>query len=258
MRLNIAVELDYDLAGPCDILLAVQVAPMADQRLIDDMLSASASEPLIALPGEESIGQRCWARSEGRFVATYRATVAIERPLVALESLDAVPPRALPGLVMPYLFASRYCQSDRLAAFVARTFDGVEGGAKVAAMADWICTHVDYRSGTSDGNTTATDTFVSRQGVCRDFAHLMASFSRAAGIPARLVSVYALGLEPPDFHAVVEVWLDEAWHFVDATGLALPDGFARIGVGRDATDIAFMTIFGEAMLNAQSVEVTGG
>ncbi|HVQ39269.1 MAG TPA: transglutaminase family protein [Pyrinomonadaceae bacterium] len=115
---------------------------------------------------------------------------------------------------------------------------------------------MDYVPGSSDSQTTAADAFVSRQGVCRDYAHLLASFARAAGIPARLVSAYAWKLEPPDFHALVEVWLDGAWHFADATGLAPPDGLVRICVGRDATDIAFMTIFGEARMNAQSVTVT--
>ena len=84
----------------------------------------------------------------------------------------------------------------------------------------------------------------------------MTCTSVAAGVPARLTSAYAWGLKPPDFHAVVEVWLDGAWHFLDATGLAPPDGLVRICVGRDATDIAFMTIFGAAMLNGQSVSVT--
>ena len=84
----------------------------------------------------------------------------------------------------------------------------------------------------------------------------MASFARAAGIPARLVSAYAWRLDPPDFHAVVEVWLDGAWHLVDATRLAPLEGLVRIAVGRDATDIAFMTIFGEAIMQRQSVTVT--
>jgi transglutaminase-like putative cysteine protease len=84
----------------------------------------------------------------------------------------------------------------------------------------------------------------------------MASFARAAGIPARLVSAYAWGLKLPDFHAVVEVWLDGAWHLLDATGLAPLGGLARICLGRDATDIAFMTIFGRGEMHAQSVQVT--
>ncbi|HST36730.1 MAG TPA: transglutaminase-like domain-containing protein, partial [Allosphingosinicella sp.] len=108
----------------------------------------------------------------------------------------------------------------------------------------------------SNTETTAAHAFVSRQGVCRDYAHLLASFARAASIPARLVSAYAWQLTPPDFHAVVEVWLDGAWQLADPTGLAPIEGLARIAVGRDATDIAFMTIFGEAQMRSQSVQVT--
>ena len=89
-------------------------------------------------------------------------------------------------------------------------------------MRDWIRAEMDYVPGSSDATTTAADAFVARQGVCRDFAHLMASFARAAGVPARLTSAYAWRLDPPDFHAVVEVWLDGAWHLLDATGLAPP------------------------------------
>ena len=113
-----------------------------------------------------------------------------------------------------------------------------------------------YVPGSSDGTTTAADTFVAQQGVCRDYAHLTAALIRSRDIPARLVSVYALDLDPPDFHAVVEVWLDGAWHIVDSTGLAPVETMVRIAVGRDATDIAFMTAFGNAMMNAQSILVS--
>ena len=43
---------------------------------------------------------------------------------------------------------------------------------------------------------------------------------------------------------------------VDATGLAPVETMVRIAVGRDATDIAFMTAFGNAQMNAQSITVT--
>ncbi|WP_342454627.1 transglutaminase-like domain-containing protein [Sphingomonas sp. H160509] len=55
--------------------------------------------------------------------------------------------------------------------------------------------------------TTALDTFASRSGVCRDYSHLLVSLARAGGIPARCVSAYAPGVDPPDFHAVAELWL---------------------------------------------------
>ena len=126
----------------------------------------------------------------------------------------------------------------------------------VQALVQWVNENLVYVSGSSDATTTAADTFVAQQGVCRDFAHLTAALIRSRDIPARLVSVYALGLEPPDFHAVVEVWLDGAWHLVDSTGLAPVETMVRIAVGRDATDIAFMTIFGGGQMNAQSISVT--
>jgi len=74
-------------------------------------------------------------------------------------------------------------------------------------------------------------------------------------MPARMVSAYAWTLDPPDFHAVVEVYLDGGWYLVDPTGLAPVEGLVRIGVGRDATDISFMTIFGSATMKRQQVLV---
>jgi len=38
-----------------------------------------SNHPIRAVAGEEEIGQRCWARGEGRLVARYEAVVAIDR-----------------------------------------------------------------------------------------------------------------------------------------------------------------------------------
>ena len=40
------------------------------------------------------------------------------------------------------------------------------------------------------------------------FTHLGITLARALGIPARAVSAYALQLDPPDFHAIFEVYLE--------------------------------------------------
>ena len=95
------------------------------------------------------------------------------------------------------------------------------------------------------------EAFVDRAGVCRDFAHLAISLCRAADIPARAVSAYAWKLEPPDLHAVAEVYLGGRWRLIDATGRAPIDGLVRVATGLDAADIAFMTIFGKADLVSQ-------
>ena len=256
MRLAIEAVLDYTMAKPADVLLAIEAAEMIDQKIVEDKLTIGGVDSLHPVPADDAIGRRTWMNAQGPFHAEYRATVEIERLAGPLAGLGCAPRRELPPGVVPYLWPSRYCESDRFEAFVCREFSGLGGGDQVQAMADWINTHLDYIAGTSDASTTAADTFVQRRGVCRDFAHLMATFARAAGIPARLVSAYALDLRPPDFHAVVEVWLDGGWRIVDATKLADPAGIVRIAVGRDATDIAFMTVFGTTTLNAQTVKVT--
>ena len=256
MRIEINVLLDYSFPAPADVLLAVEVAPLADQILIEDLLTVDKTGPLTTIAGEDGIGRRTWFAAKERVLTTYRAVVDIDRPAIDLATLAETPKPQLPPMVVPYLWPSRYCEADRFEAFVEGEFGGLAGGAKVLAMADWIGREMAYVPGSSTGETSAADAFVSRQGVCRDYAHMLATFARAAGIPARLVSGYALKLCPPDFHALVEVWLEDGWHLVDPTGMASTGHVARIGVGRDATDIAFMTIFGTAEMRAQRVTVT--
>ncbi len=174
---------------------------------------------------------------------------------IDFATLPATPARMLPAETIAYLLPSRYCESDKFEGFVEQQFAGLEGGALAAAMSDWVRENLIYASGTSSGATTALMTFADRRGVCRDYAHLLVSLARAGGIPARCVSAYAPGVDPPDFHAVAELWLAGAWHLVDATGMASCGDLARVAVGRDATDIAFMTVFGRATMNEQRVSV---
>ncbi|WP_294195277.1 transglutaminase family protein [uncultured Sphingomonas sp.] len=253
MRLSIEAVLDYGFPAPADVLLQIEVAAQGDQLLEAQLLTIESDHPIRAVAGEEGIGQRCWARAEHRLVARYAATVSIDRPLVRIDDLPATPAARLPAAAIQYLFPSRYCESDRFENFVRRTFAGLSGGALAVALVDWVRTNVEYAPAPPGGG--ALHTFAERRGVCRDYAHLLVALARAAEIPALCVSVYAPGVDPPDFHAVAELWLDGAWHLLDATGMARADEMARVGVGRDATDIAFMTIFGTADLWEQRVRV---
>ena len=130
--------------------------------------------------------------------------------LPAVEDIDLV----------EYRRPSRYAESDRLLAFARDQFRGLEGPELLDAVVAWVTGHVTYLSGSSLPTDGATDTLLKRRGVCRDFAHLVVALLRAKDVPARLVSVYAPGLKPMDFHAVAEAYVDGAWHVVDATRLA--------------------------------------
>ena len=257
MRLKIDVSLDYAFPEAADVLLAVEAGQLADQLLLEDLLTVGGAGPLRPIAGEEGIGQRTWLRAEGDFRAVYAATVEVERArrrrstTFPARRCATSRPQSSP-ISGPAATANRTSSRPSSRRSSARS----RAAPRSRRWPNGFAPKWPMSRGSSDSQTTAADAFVQRQGVCRDYAHLMATFARAAGIPARLVSAYAWQLDPPDFHAVVEVWLDGAWHLVDATGLAPIEGLVRICVGRDATDIAFMTIFGAAEMVAQSINVT--
>jgi hypothetical protein len=155
MIVEIRVRLEYFIAEPCDVLLQIEAAAMADQRLVSSNLIVGSPEALVAVEGEESIGQRTWAVGQGTFNVAYDSVVAIDRPMPDFSQFRSDPPRYLPALVIPYLMPSRYCESNLFEAFVNREFGGVQGGAKITAMRRWMMSNIDYVSGTSDGDTTA-------------------------------------------------------------------------------------------------------
>ncbi|WP_292289455.1 transglutaminase family protein [Marivita sp.] len=255
MILNIDVHLQYQLSAPTDLLLQIEAADLADQTLLEANIDFSEVSHVARVAADEGLGERIWLRADGLFRCDYTARVALDRPVPDLTALDAVPPHLLPGDTVRYLMPSRYCPSDEFQTFAAAEFGHLEGGAKVVAMRDWISNAFSYVPGVSNAQTTALDSFVQRQGICRDYAHVMVTLARAATLPARFASVYAPGVTPPDFHAVAEVFLDGTWHLVDPTGMAPTDTIARIGVGADAADVAFLNVFGQADFVAQNVAI---
>ena len=256
MGLEIRVQLDYWFEQACDVLLQVEVAATPGQVIEHAQITVPNCRDIVRVPAQDGIGERIWLRTKGQMLVDYRATVRIDRLGTDCAILPSTPLPQLPGEAVQHLLPSRYCPSHQFTDFVEKKFGAQEGGAKIAAMRDWISGHLSYVSGSSNAETTAADTFHDREGICRDYAHLMITLARAADIPARMASVYAAGVNPPDFHAVAEVFLGGAWHLVDATGMANEGETATIGVGRDIGDVAFLTAFGPLIMNSQNVSVT--
>ncbi len=257
MKLQINVHLDYLFEQACDVLLQVEAAGAnAAGQVIDKAhISVTPCDYFARVPAQDGVGERIWLRVRGRVLVDYAASISIDRIASDWAMLAYVPPHRLPGEAVPYLLPSRYCPSNQFTDFAEAEFGALQGGAKIMAMRDWIAGHLSYVPGSSNSDTTATDTFHGGEGICRDYAHLMITLARAADIPARIASVYAPGVSPPDFHAVAEVFLDGSWHLVDATRMAEADEIAVIGVGRDIGDVAFLTAFGPLQMNGQCVSV---
>lgn len=255
MRLQIDVDMQYGLGGDPMVLLNIELARTAGQTVISDRLSVDFAT-LLRNTGEGGVGQRTWACvTSDQMWLKYTATVDIDAPVESLQGMSAAPINEVPGEVFTYLRPSRFCQSDLFQSFAAKQFGHLEGGAKVLAIRDWVGAELEYIAASSHAETTVVDTFTSRNGVCRDFAHMVCALARASQIPARYASVYGPNVNPQDFHAVAQVWLDGAWHMVDATGMGQPGELALIAVGRDAHDIPFMETQTPAFLQFQQVRV---
>ena len=183
----------------------------------------------------------------GGLTVRYDAEVRGAAPPADVDPLDA----------SLYLRPSRYAESDRLAATAVAELSG----SSVPEVAAWVGTRLSYVSGSSSPTDGAVETLLAGRGVCRDYAHLTVALLRALDVPARVVSVYAPGLSPMDFHAVAEALVDGTWQVVDATLLAPREALVRIATGRDAADTAFLTTSGgEVRFEAMSVSavVDGG
>ena len=255
MRVRIETRLDYDFPERAESLLQIEAAIASDQTVVEERLSFDPPVEITRRDDPATGERRVAFTHQGRLAIAYDAVVEIAHRDMALADAAQHAIATLPIDTLPYLRGSRYCPSDTFETIADQKFGTLRGGARVAAIAAWIAGHVEYRP-CSDWRTTALETYVQRAGVCRDFAHLAVTLCRASDIPARVASVYALTLEPPDFHAVVEVFVGDRWRLLDPTGLASIDGLVRIAYGRDAADVAFLTIFGKATMVSQSVTVT--
>lgn len=262
MPIAISASFAFELDQPTDVLLQFEAAAIPEQRILSSNTSMTEAEKLARVPAQDDIGDRIWLRAQGRFDVSYQARVAPQRVLADLVALDQMDPHELPGETVEYLFDSRYCPADRFQSFAEAQFGTTRGGERIAAIRDWIAGHFTYAPGSSGPETTAVDSFIARQGICRDYAHTVIALARASTIPARYVACYAPGVEPQDFHAVAEVFLNDpetpgggAWHIVDATGMADPSLAAKIGVGRDAADVSFLTSFGPSRFLSSEVSV---
>ncbi len=222
------------VTAPADLVFSVAVA--ADQRPTSETLSVSVDGSLVdrteILASGHTRLHRIASAPVGALVMQYDAVVPLgagPSPVTELEQIEFTRP-------------SRYCDSDRLSPVAHSHFGHLSGVELVQAVVQWVLTHITYAPGSSGPVDGALETYLRRQGVCRDTSQLVIAFLRGLGMPARLVSVYAPGLVPMDFHAVTEVAIDGAWYVVDGTGLAPRGSLVRIATGRDAADTAFLTV----------------
>jgi transglutaminase-like putative cysteine protease len=124
----------------------------------------------------------------------------------------------------------------------------------VQAILDYTHNRIAFGYDHARADRTASESNREKKGVCRDFAHLAIALCRCLNIPARYCTGY-LGdigvpadINPADFSAWFEVFLGGAWHTADARNNKPRIGRILMARGRDATDAAISTAFGNASL----------
>jgi len=257
MKYKIGCKLGYRLRTETTFIFNLQVARLNRHEGLSERLSF---EPVIPVRRYEVPDTKNRYLGivvpQGDLVLDYRAEVDLQVHRADPASIAEHGVADLPLEILPYLLPSRFIPSDRLAKFALAEFGLLPPGfGRVTAICNWIHDHLAYQPGSSDEQTTADESLLKRAGVCRDFSHLGIAFCRALNIPARFVSCYAFGLSPSDFHAVFEAYLSGRWWLFDATRQANLDGLVRIGVGRDAAEVAFSTPYGDMEATEMSVAI---
>lgn len=245
VKLLISSRLNYTLSKPVDFLFLLQVAKSPAQTITHERFAISTEPPLSTFEAIGPLNRAVRTRIDaGTTTVEYEAEVEVAPGQYDPGSVNEFAFAELPPEALVYLLPSRYCPSDLFTEIAEQRFQELPRGyTRALAISDWVNAELAYVGGSTGPHSTAADAFQQKEGVCRDFAHLAISVCRAAGIPARYVSVYADGLSPPDFHAVTQVFLQGPdggnWFTLDPTHMSSPDAVARIAVGRDAADVAF-------------------
>lgn len=233
-RTDLRAQLGVEVQQTAELVLSI--APAGGPGILEEELSCRLDgaelrvEEVVDLLGSRLHVLR--GVPAGALSIDYHARVAGSAPTLDFTPADEI----------IYRRPSRYAESDKLGVIAHSLFAGLSGQELIAGVTKWVSSTLRYVPGASQPTDGAVDTFLAGQGICRDYAHLTIAMLRACGLPARLVSVYAPGLAPMDFHAITEVALDGRWQVVDATRLAPRAAMIRIATGQDASDTAFLTV----------------
>ncbi len=187
---------------------------------------------LVAPPGPFSI------RTSADIEAADFADAASGAPFVEVHQL--------PVETLPFLLPSRYCESDRFSEVASSIAAGWAAGYnQCTAIVNYIRETVQYVPGAGQQIISAAEVNERSEAVCRDMAHLGIALCRALSIPARMVVGYLEALQPMDLHAWFEAYVGGRWYTFDPTQYDLRGGRVAIAYGRDATDVAIYTQFGD-------------
>ncbi len=256
MKLRVACQIDYECPENVPLILMLRPQSGAAQQILTEQFSFYPTT--LFSEYQDIYGNLCQRLLSpiGNFTIQTSALVETSDIIDVNFAARALPIEQLPDFTLIYLLPSRYCESDRfliMADEITQYFQ--TGYEKINAICQWVRSNVTYEYGYSSSSSSACDINLSRIGVCRDFSHLCIALCRAINVPARMVVGYLHELDPMDMHAWFEVYLENQWFTFDATQAQAKGNRVVLAYGRDASDVAFATQFGNIYLNNMQVSV---
>jgi transglutaminase-like putative cysteine protease len=258
MLLRASCELRFESVGETSIVLMLRARPGIDQRIIQDEVSVTPGWTLRHFT--DVFGNLCVGLDAGPGELVIRSEIAanVAKQAAVDRSAGRTPFARLPPAALHFTLASRYCPADKLQALARDVTRGCPPGyLEVQAISDYVKERLTYRYGASNPSTDALETLQSREGVCRDFAHVAIALCRSIDIPARMVVGYLRGREPMDMHAWFEAHVGERWYTFDPSEPQLRGERIVLAHGRDAADVAFVTSYGDS-LTLRTMQVSVG
>lgn len=249
MRLRTSCALTFDITVSTPFVLMLRPRSGQQQWIAKEEYRLVPSVPVFEVT--DPYGNLCQrlVAPPGNFEVHTEAEVVVARGVDVAFGAPFIEVQNLPDSVLPFLWPSRYCESDRFWQMASEVTAGYAlGYDQVAAIVQWIQATIQYHPGSSPVPVSAAEVNLRGEGVCRDLSHLAIALCRALSIPARMVVGFLYGLEPMDMHAWFEAYVGGRWYSFDATQTGEPMGYVAIGYGRDATDVAVYNQFGPAVL----------
>jgi transglutaminase-like putative cysteine protease len=139
----------------------------------------------------------------------------------------------------------RTTPDDELAAAALEAAVDLDPGGAALAIAAAAADRVSYEPGSTGVQTSATEAWRLRRGVCQDIAHVSLAMLRSVGLPARYVSGYLHPVENApigttvtgESHAWVEVWLGQWWPYDPTNRVPVGERHVVVARGREYGDV---------------------
>ena len=248
MKFRVFSQLSYEVFSKTTFFFNIQPLRSASQVILTESLSVSNNLKFEEFSLKDSPARfvKMVAEQGMAFTIAYEAQVDVQYRVVHEHAL--LQPTSIIDVdteVLPYIAPSRHCPSDMLFNWATKKFGYLPNEySRVVAINEWIFKNITYKTGTTNSSTSASDTLIQREGVCKDFAHLAIALCRAIDIPARYFTGYAWNINPPDFHACFEAYIGGHWILFDPTKLGTVNAMVKIANGKDATEIPVASFYG--------------